>query len=498
MKKNKIFDLITDMAPYILLGIISMFVFLLFTKLEIINQPDKIQPIMIAAIAICLAAFLCITKVKGWKYKYLIALLLILGVVMRMGYAMYTHYLVRVHDAGFLREGSFGHVPYIWRLFYEHSLPNVNYDQWYHPPFYYLLCALAVDINSSFFPEATPDALMDAAKVVSCIASCSMLIIVRRLCKELSLKSSTTALVIGILALQPNLILMGGRVNNDAFVTFFISLIILYTVKWYNRHSIGNTIVLALAFGLGMMTKLSCGIMALFTGPVLLSVWIKKRKTQDFWDIFKKGLLFVCICFPLALWYPIRNLILFEQPLNYVPAFPTDSVLYLGDHTFAERFLSLPLGELFERAFCWPTKDYNIFLYIIRCSIFGEFYYKIPTYLTNTFLTVNLLLITCSLIATVYVLVKGKHLHTLLRFGMPLLWLIQMGSYFGFQLSHPYGCTMDYRYIAITAVIGALMIGGALSTLKDTHQKLHKFMAIPVVALVCLFGACTIVMYCQI
>lgn len=498
MKKNNLWQYLTDMAPYVLLAIVSMALFLLFTQLKLINNPDRVQPIMIAALVGALVVFVMFSLIKGWNWRYGILLLLCMGIIMRLGYTLYTYYLVRGHDTGSLQSQDYGHVYYLWQVFYHHSLPETYLNQGYQPPFYYLVSSLAIYIDRAFFPNSEPAAWIDASKMVSCIVSCYTLLLIRKLCREFSLKESATALVLGITAFVPNLLLMAGRVNNDAMVTFFIVLITLYTIKWYKNQSWGNTVVLALAFGLGMMSKLSCGLMALFTGPVLLLVWIKNRKTPAFWSILRKGIVFACICFPLGLWYPIRSSLLYHIPLNYVPSPSVDGPLYISGYSLVQRFLHFSLTDLLKTPFCSPTEDYSVPMYIVRCSLFGEFCYNVPHWLTSVFLCVNILLILLSLCSMIYVCAFGEKGQPLLRFGMPFLWLIQFGSYLIFQITYPFGCTMDYRYIPITCIIGAILIACGLHPFRSRHPRAAIPVTIPVVALVSLYGLCSIFMYCQI
>lgn len=517
-------------VPYLLCAVIPMLLFLIMTETGWINQTSYIEPLMQLAILAAFGIFLAHVCRKGFRLRDLMTLIVIIGIIMRIGYMLYTNYGTRAHDIGFLDETSYGHAKYIWILFTEHHLPDSNTWQFYHPPFFYLAAQIPLAITSFFFPNASSDVLIDSAKVVSCFASCSGLLLVKRICEEFmprrsytavqtfdtchlqpdsvsadmkntdkiySLSDSVCVLILAIVSLHPNFFLMGGRVNNDALMIFFEILILLYTIRWYKTQSVKNTVILALAYGFGMMTKTSCGTLALFTAPVMLYIWFKSRKTPDFQKIFAKGILFLAICIPLALWYPVRNLILFDQPLNYVLKLSETSSLYCGDNSVTARFFSLSLTELKE-IYAYPYDDCNIAAYLLKNSIFGEFTFDISEAIPALLLYINILIVAVSLAATFYVVIRGKQLSGILRFGLPWFWVTQLISYYTFQISYPFGCTMDFRYIPVTAVTGAVMIGATLQLLKANNPRSYKYIFPAVATLTGLFCILSTAMYCSI
>ena len=132
-------------------------------------------------------------------------------------------------------------------------------------------------------------------------------------------------------AFLPEHYLLAGRLNNDALSSMFMTAIILYTPKWYRRLSIHDMIIHALCYGFGLMAKIS--VFALVTGSVMIIVLFKDLKSGDAIHIFLQYLVFLNIAFPLGLWYPIRNLIRFDQSFNYVAQIETTDPLYCGDHS---------------------------------------------------------------------------------------------------------------------------------------------------------------------
>lgn len=483
--------------PYAALALIPFLLYCLAVTFGISDQTAQIEPLMWLCILGAFAVFVYRNRSRQ-RPEDLLTLILLLGFLLRIGYMLYTHMYTRSHDIGGMDEDATGHLSYIWTLYTKHQLPQTNDYQFYHPPFFHLASLLPLSLFQAIMPSADAATVAEAAKIVSCFASCSALLVTDRICRELSLKENGRVLALSIIAFHPAFILMGGRVNNDALVTFFMILIVLYTIRWYHDPSVKNTVILALAFGFGMMTKISCGTMALFTAPVMLYVWWKKRKTPEFSRIFAKGVLFLAICAPLALWYPIRNLIRFGQPLGYVLDLGSSHPVYIGQHTLTERFFSLPLHLLGNPLYIDPYSDCNLWLYVLRSAVMGEFSFEITPFIPRLLVVVSSLLAVLSLAAMLYVLIRGKGLPPLLRFGMPLLWLIQFGFFFVFQLQYPYACSMDFRYIPLTCVVGALMIGSAQNLLSTRHGTVCRTVCAAAGILTAAFCVLSTVMYCSI
>lgn len=215
MKKNNAFWFF----PYIALAVIPFLLFWLVSLFGISDQTDQIEPLMWLCILGTFAVFFYRNR-SGQKSEDLLTLILLLGFILRIGYMLYTHMFTRAHDIGGLEEGSAGHISYVWTLYTRHQLPQTNDYQFYHPPFFHLVSLLPLSLFHAVMPSASAGVVAEAAKVVSCFASCGALLVFYRLCNELSLKTTGRLLALSIVAFHPTFILMGGRVNNDALVTF--------------------------------------------------------------------------------------------------------------------------------------------------------------------------------------------------------------------------------------------------------------------------------------
>ena len=70
-------------------------------------------------------------------------------------------------------------------------------------------------------------------------------------------------------------------------------------------------------------------MVAIPVAAVFLVVLARQLRQRN-WRILGQLGGFAVICFPLGLWYPVRNLVRFGVPLTYVQEMPENSVQYLG------------------------------------------------------------------------------------------------------------------------------------------------------------------------
>lgn len=75
-------------------------------------------------------------------------------------------------------------------------------------------------------------------------------------------------------------------------------------------------------------------MVAIPVAAVFLVVLVRQLRQRN-WRILGQFGGFAVICFPLGLWYPVRNLVRFGVPLTYVQEMPENSVQYLGNSRFS-------------------------------------------------------------------------------------------------------------------------------------------------------------------
>ena len=200
-------------------------------------------------------------------------------------------------------------------------------------------------------------------------------------------------------------------------------------------------------------------------------------------------LVFGAIAFPLGLWYPIRNFYLFGQPLSYVLRISQDRPLYCGGYSLWQRFGLGGESLLYAR----PNEDYNVWAYLLRGSLFGEFSFQMGRVIPALLLGLNLLLILVSMAAMVYTLLRRPSHHWAI---LGCFWLVLMVSYISFNTQYPFGCTMDFRYIVPTALIGAVFLAKGWEQLSGT--KGGNALKISIRWAAGIFSILSIVMYCNL
>lgn len=467
------------LLQYVFLFFFIFFLYAIFVHLPIANEQKTVSQLMRLYLLILSALAMVLLAQKKATMPRLIILLLAAGVIMRIGYTLYTPYYIRSHDLGLLsEETSKGHANYIMYIYQNHTLPDSNEIQYYQPPLFHILCAGVMQLYHFLFPSTPLNALMDVTKLVSCFASVCTLIAMKKITEELECSLKASLLSLAVVSFFPNYYLTAGRVNNDSLAFLFLVLSLLYTLRWGRRHQTKDLYLLAVFIGLGMMTKLSVSIVAFLAAPLMLYYLWKQAENKQAATTIRQYAIFLLICAPLGLWYSFRNLIRFGQPLGYVLDITETfgiTTLYRGNLPLQERFFTLPLEDIRLRPFVDTNLDGNINTYLLRTSLFGEFTFSNLEKYAKCFITINGILILFSLIAAVYVLVRETKSNWL-RFGPVSVWIISMISYYSFNIKYPECCTMDFRYILITAFCGSICLGQAYELLANhcSTLKAHK------------------------
>lgn len=461
---------------YLILALFIFLIYLVSTILHLDESPKIIQMLMLFMSLLPISYYYLYKRNSKLDSSNLITLTLLLGCILRIGYTLYTRCDIRQHDLGLFDPDSPGHAGYILTLMLTHKLPETNAGQFYQPPLFHLLSTLISSVVNGILGHKDYFSLVNAAKLVSCFSSCALLFLCNDLGDELQLKPSNKLLALLIIAFSPALIIISATVNNDALVTFFIVLSILYTYRWQKEQSYKNTILLALCFGLGMMTKLSIGVFALFTAIVMLNTLFRalKQNIKLLKEYLLKLVCFGLISFPLGLWFHIRNYIRFHQPFGYVLQIPEAEPIFCGDVPLFQRFIKLDIANLLATPYANPIEDFNYPVYLLKSSLFGEYHIDIALWIPIILIFLNIVLSICLLWA-LYCLIKSHIAYPpLVRSGMISLWLLTVISNLYFNIQYPFGCTMDFRYMFLALITGAFMIALTYKTqdICPSHQSM--------------------------
>ena len=448
MKKPKTF--------FYVLSIILLFIFVYILQPIVENN---IKFVTILSLLIICFVFYIFKKLKKEKinYKDIIFVIIIFGILIRAMYIVYTPITERQHDVYSIEDE--GHLGYIYTIYETGKLPETNNIQFYHPPLFHSIAAGWLKINTAL--GVNLDIALEGIQILTAIFSSLIVVVAYKIVKKIKIKNFYKILIMSVMSFHPTFIILAGSINNDILMILLSFCIILYLINWYNKPNIKNTFILAIITGCCVMTKLSGAMMAVPILFVFIDKIIKvyKTKKQDLLKLFGKFVLFGIISLPLGLWHPIRNAILFNQPIGGV-MYPSNH-LYIGNYSITERFLSISIKELFGQIYCVVPGNYNIFAYIIKCSLFGEFSYNNINLFATFFKIINLILVILSIIFTVILAIKynKKNSNYIIIKIILLTFFINIISYYTFNIEYPFTCTMDFRYIVPTIFTGITAIG---------------------------------------
>jgi len=471
----------------------SFFIPLLsYILLLLINSPDYSMPVrllMIVWILLSVAVAFLFRK----KKKSVAIMIIVIGIIMRTGYMILTPCQVRHNDLaleGFTVTDT-GHAGYILRLALEGRLPETNAYELYQQPFFYFLAAgVARFVNFIVPGNLSNYFLTDVAKVVSCTASCITLLVTYQLLWQCGISDKKMVFSIMLTAFSPQMYITGGKVTPDALAVMFISLELLYTFKWMEMRKFRDILLLAIFFGLGVMTKISSGLMALPTATVFVIAFLKKRNDKkELAVLIKQFGLFGIISLPLGLWFGIRNYILFGQSLTYV--FPMDprSPMYNGNLSLLKRFFSLDLRSLHTSRYVDVFTDNNMPVIWLKSAAFGtDDTIKGTDILLNIFGGLTAIIAVIMVLAIVYSLITQRKNHYLIFCVVSvLLFVICQVS---FAMKYPFMPSMDFRYSFFIIIPLSVLVGNMLLNCK---------MKVPVAVaevIISIFSVLSVMIYC--
>ena len=455
----------------------------------------------VAATGLCvaLALFSYWRTLDKLDAERIVLLLIIAGFAVRAAYVLLTGHLVRQHDAG----GTNGHIPYMEYIYNNLSLPKVTMtgvNQNYHPPLHYILCAAWLKLQTLLGGEGFYACAVENIQILTLFYSSAAMLVSRSLFRLLGLKGRGLVAAVAIVAFHPTFFILAGSVNNDMLSVLFSLLSILTAGRWYRAPSLKGILTVALCVGLGMMTKLSVAMVA----PAIAVLFaVRFFRSKAYKRLIGQFAAFAAVCFPLGLWWGVRNYILTKTPLTYVPDIGRNNVQYLGDYPVWRRFFDLRTTDVWVargKNYGYTYFEYNIPLAMLKSSMFGEYYIGKNEPLLSVFaytLSVSNLLLAVSAFVLLlrYVFAKSRFLCGGLRAFFGVLIASMLGMYFKFCFDYPYNCTQDFRYVVPLAVVGAVFLGMRLSEPHDGHSTVSRAIDAVLQAAVVLFCVSSVVLY---
>ena len=391
-----------------------------------------------------------------------VTLLIICGFVLRLGYAIQYNYNLNQHDVESLN--SSGHLSYIYGFATGEGLPQTNDWQFCHPPLHHFIAGLSVKLSHAL--GFTNIHAFENIQYITVFYSTMTIFAGESILRLCNVKGRFLCIGVGILAFHPSLFILAGSINNDILMIMLSMYAIVFLLKWCRKHTFLNASLSGLFCGLAMMTKVSAALIAVVAAITVFVVFILE-KNKNVGLFILQAVCFIVVLLPLGLWHPIRNYLLFEQPLGYVAPIPVTNPLYTGDYSVFERFFTLS-SVVETEIYVDVWNEYNVWRYLLRNSLFGEYNFG-----NNgiAFWTVfaNIVLIAISTVSMWFLIFKkDSYIENNTRMSLFILYFIQLGFFIYFNIKYPFGCTMDFRYIVPLLFCGVTFIGSFLSTIpKD-------------------------------
>lgn len=463
MKNNKTF--------FAVLGIISYFLLIYIVNLKI-----KFNYVSIIALASIITIFIITDYLILREYKLtknlnltkIIISIIGIGIILRTTYIVYTPIQERQHDM----EKDVGHVAYIETIYNTGKLPEHNKWQFYQQPLHHIISAIWLKSNTMCGIDLNE--AKEGIQFLTAIYSSLIMIITYCILKEMNIENKFKILVMTIIAFHPTFILLSGSINNDILMIMFTFLSLLYLIKWNKNPNIKNTIILALSVALGALSKISSTIIAIPIIYIFINRFIndyskENNHSKTIKNYAKKFIIFGLISLGIGLVFSMRNMMKFGQSIFYVP--DPSMAVYRGYKKWFDR-LNI-FSKEWLRVFCHPYRDCNILAYVIKSSLFGEFNAdNLQSFnLENMLLMCNIILIIFSLIATLKIIIIRKEKDENTKMFI-IFWITEIAMFTYGNISKPYACTMDFRYIVPTILNGMIFIAKDLNNSKKINYKI--------------------------
>ena len=451
---------------------------------------------------ILLIVFIIFYKLKKLTYINKIYFILILGLLVKLMYMLYTPMNVRQYDT--FSDNHNGHYDYTLYLFeHNNKLPNHPFTesdiyQFYHPPLNYFIQANFMKMMNffltSFKLNYSNENLFGTCQILSCFYMFLTSIYFIKTIHLTKFNNKTKLFIIFFSTLYPRLNQFSGQLNNDPLAALFVVLSMYQIFKWYlKKKSFLNILLSSLYLGLAMSCKLSAVTVIFGYAVVFLIEFINSLKHKEdclkFSKLLVQYFLFLLIIIPLGFWFQLYSHNVYKIPFNFVFR-SLNSELFTGYRGYIVKqpdvyslsyydkhnsglIYTNHLYNIFVRyispiyikdysvspVFCNAFENYNILSYAIRSSIMGEFSYYYGENFAIISTILGYIIYFIIFITIVYLLVRRKFIldkEFILSFSI----FISMILFFLYlQISMPFGCSMDFRYIVPIILPMSIILG---------------------------------------
>lgn len=403
--------------------------------------------------------------------KLIIFLILFLAVIIRFDYINSILYFENSHDVAPYVE-IHGHAGYIYHLLQNNfnifDFDPLSYSQYYHPPLHHLISAVFIKICLKFVHNI--DKAFEILQYLTLFYTVVITYIGYLILKELNLKNIALYTGVALIAFHPTMTFFAASLNNDCLLMTFEFAIILFSIKWYKTCNLKTMITCALLIGFATFTKLSGIIMCV---PLLTLIAIKFVQEKELrLKILKDCIISFIVSIPLVCFWNLWGYFKYNIPLGHVQNSGGNEIIV--KNFIIGRFLSLPQMNLEQILYIInPSIDYNIPIYLLKTSMFGE--WGVPNgsfFLANTLYWSNFCLIILSLIAALKLFIDKTSITLGIKIYLFCLYLTFLFCYSNFNKLYPYFYTQDYRYFATTLILTSICIAFLFKQTKNIILKI--------------------------
>ena len=415
-------------------------------------------------------------------------IILLIGIILRIIVVLLSDPRVSNHDVS--KVGGYGHLDYAIYIYKNFRLALYNTYEFAQPPLNAIMQALVMRVVSLFGNFGTKYMkLFEYTKILNFTYSVLAVYFVYKILIELEFTQKIKNFVLLIFAVYPGYLTMATQFSNDGIANMFFYISLYLSIKWCKQKDLKTIVLLAMSIGFGMLSKISVGLIAFITGPMMVFIFIrtfidylnKKKTSYEFKNLTLQIIIFALIVFPLGLSYAIRNYVLFNQGFADIFEVAKGGPLDMTQYSFSlyDRFLSFPIGRLFgdesgiaDKSMVYYMSylryggntriyhqfiEYNIWIDLIKTATFDEynFGYGSIYILCMIVYVLNIIFFFAGFISIIVNLIrlfmpqKLKIQSNIFNARMIsiMLFVIAMASYVGYNYKYQYSCNSNFRYV---------------------------------------------------
>ena len=481
--RGRIIIFLTALAVAVLQGNIH--------TITILEQSSRVLAAGVFVLAILLTALFAVRHFAGKLTDQSGVLIMIAGGMLLRAFFVLTHDIWTLQNdtgafTGFATDQiNIGHIGYIEYIYKFGHLPDMDpYEVfgYFHPPVHHVIEALWLTLQR--FLGVEEELLFENLQVPTLVYSGLCMLVMLHILGECRLSGKALFAGMAIFCFYPRMMVFAGSVNNDVCALLLLMTTVWRALVWCRQKNLRNILLLALALGFGMITKLNTAICAFSIGLIFLVELIrvvKGKKGDDIRKILLQYVLFGAVSVPIGMSFILRNLILFGKK----PGLPTQgegSVMYTGTFPLWSRIGIPSITDLHIDFPFHPISgevSHNTWVILFQTGLFAESY---PADIGKLTLNLARIAYVASILAAVLATVifikffaqkmvaGGEEGTGLVAVFLWSTYVMMLLSYVLYVIKYPYTCSSDFRYMAASLIftsLGFTVIKGRLGAVMN-------------------------------